>query len=87
MGGLLLADPREHEAQEGAHQEHRAAVGREGRTAASREVGAVGDVGEVDDEKAAHVVMVASVPGPCAGWMAPDSAPDYAGGFIRRNRR
>lgn len=32
-------------------------------------------------------MMVASVPGPCAGWMAPNSMPDYAGGFILRNRR
>ena len=62
VGGLLLADPGEHEAQERADQEHRPAVGREGRPAASREVGAVGDVGEVDDEEAAHGLIVASGP-------------------------
>ncbi len=60
MGGLLFADPGEHQAQERADEEHRAAVGREGGTTASREVGAVGDVGEVDDEEAAHVRIVAS---------------------------
>ena len=67
MGGLLLADPREHQAQERADQEHRPAVGREGRPAASREVGAVGDVGEVDDEQAAHVMIVASGPSAARG--------------------
>ena len=60
MGCLLLADPRQEQAKERRDQEHRPAVGRERRTAPPCEVGAVGDVGEVDDEEPAHGMIVAS---------------------------